>query len=224
MAPPRVGPPADRVGRPRSWRHALAPEKVVGPPQIFARGHAPVALGGARSPGRVCGDLLLQSLEIGGRRIRRGGGLRRGRGGHGQLIRRGSRLRRLRGDDLLYRWRNGLGGGTELRCLRRRLIGAFDGRSRGRRLGRLRRGGRRRRVGQGPERGWPRIRLADVCGRGFRTRDRRRLIRLDLHRRRHARDELHVVRNLIDVNAHRHTLGEAHEGEDWIDRGESRSV
>src|SRR6202044_1492428 len=61
-------------------------------------------------------------------------------------------------------------------------------------------------------------------GRRLRTRNRWSLVGFDLHRRRQAGDELDPLRNLIDVNAYRHALGEAHEGEDRVDRGQTRGV
>ncbi len=47
---------------------------------------------------------------------------------------------------------------------------------------------------------------------------------LDLNRGGQAGDELDPLRNLVDVNAHRHALGEAHEGEERIDCGQPAGV
>ncbi len=46
----------------------------------------------------------------------------------------------------------------------------------------------------------------------------------DLHRRGHAGDELDPLRDLIDVDAHRHPLREPHEGEDRVDRSKPGGV
>jgi hypothetical protein len=63
----------------------LTAEKVIGLSKKFAGGHSAVAFAGAGSGRREGGDLLLERLEIGGRRIRRRSGLRRGWGGDRQL-------------------------------------------------------------------------------------------------------------------------------------------
>src|ERR1700730_19274134 len=48
--------------------------------------------------------------------------------------------------------------------------------------------------------------------------------RIDLHSSRHADYQAHAFRHLIDVDPHRHTLREAHPGEDRIYRGEPCGV
>jgi len=47
---------------------------------------------------------------------------------------------------------------------------------------------------------------------------------IDLHGRRHAGHQANAIRHLIDVDVHRHALGEPHPGEDRVDRGEALQV
>ena len=110
MPPPGAGAPTDRLRRSRfrvggDARAALevvslaqvhrlrrsrfrvggdarAAHEVVSLAQVLTRRHPAVALGGAGSGGGEGGDLLLERLEIGSRRVRRGGCLRRRRDGH----------------------------------------------------------------------------------------------------------------------------------------------
>ena len=218
-----AGAAADRLGGPSR----LGSGVTLGPPSRskvcprYSLGGMASALWHAaavgRPGGRVGGDLLFERLEIGGSR---GGRVRRRRGGRAETAsspppRSASRAGASSG------WRGaacGLGG--------RR--GRLDvGRRRGG-LGRARASGSagagcgaatsatsgpRRRLGPG---------FAQPSGR--RAWGGGRLVRFDLHRRRQAGDELDPLRNLVDVDAHRHALGEAHEGEDRIDRGEPGGV
>jgi hypothetical protein len=76
--------------------------------------------------------------------------------------------------------------------------------------------------------GLPSQRPVHACGTGSATRaglfGKLPGARIDLHGGRHSCRQDHTLGHLIDVDAHRNTLGQANPGEDWVDVGEPLPV